>query len=99
MDLPLNGAGHLVIRDVEEGELFRAFFTVVFTSKELPSGIPGPRDQWDSLEQGGLGLLSVAEDQVWEHLKKLDAHSLWALMACTRECRQSWPVSLSGHSQ
>lgn len=46
----LNAVEALTTRGMENTEVQKVFFTSLFFWQELPSGVPGPSDPWESLE-------------------------------------------------
>lgn len=83
---PLLNAGRiLVIKDVEEAQLLKYFFALVFIDKNSP---------WEYLTQKGKGMLEdfplVKEDWVRGHLGNLSSTSPWAPSKCIHYCWENW---------
>ena len=83
--LLLNGAGYLVVMDMEQAEVLSAFFTSVFTGKSSCQTLE-TRGKDCSKED----LSSVEEDEVREQAGHTNP---WGLMGCTHKCRGSWLMS------
>lgn len=86
----------LVTKDVVQVKVLNDLFVLVFTGKICLQEMQAP-------ETGGKGWSEedsplLEEDQVREHLKKSNIHSLWDLAGYTHECWRSLLMSLWGHS-
>ncbi|KAJ7423074.1 rna-directed dna polymerase from mobile element jockey-like [Pitangus sulphuratus] len=92
--LLLNEVSALVMKDTEK--LLNATFVSVFTDKTSPQKSQTLEEREKIWRKEDFPL--VKEDQVRDHLCKLDIHKSMGPEACAHECQERWQMLLLSHS-